>query len=199
MSAPARPLRIGILAILLAGMCAMFGTVLIYRIDHGSLTEEIGRPQAKRDAPADSPEPNMGFALSEQQTDDLGKLMAKLQAEPKNPALLMEIGGLFMEAKEWDRARFFLSRAVVAAPADTRPRYMLGISLFRLGNAPEAAKVFEDMLELKDEPAARFNLAVLYKYHLNRPEDAKKQLEIVASSPDADADLAAQARAELAK
>ena len=76
---------------------------------------------------------------------------------------------------------------------------MLGISLFRLGNAQEAATVFEDLLELRDEPAARFNLAVLYKYHLNRREDAKKQLEAIVASPDTDADMIAQAKAELAK
>ncbi len=204
MSLPSLPLRMGLLGLLVLGLGAMLYAALDYRFSHGSLVEDLATastPQAGRDAPAEAPEPSMGmgFALSEKQTDDLGKLMARLQAEPKNPDLLIEIGGLFMEAKEWDRARFFLSRAVVSAPADTRPRYMLGISLFRLGNAQEAATVFEDLLELRDEPAARFNLAVLYKYHLNRREDAKKQLEAIVASPDTDADMIAQAKAELAK
>lgn len=204
MSLPPLSLRMGLLGLLVLGLGAMLYAALDYRFSHGSLVEDLAAastPQARRDAPSEAPEPSMGmgFALSEKQTDDLGKLMARLQAEPKNPDLLVEIGGLFMEAKEWDRARFFLSRAVVAAPADTRPRYMLGISLFRLGNAQEAATVFEDLLELRDEPAARFNLAVLYKYHLNRPDDAKKQLEALIASPDADADTIAQAKAELAK
>lgn len=199
MSAPARFVRMGVVGLLVLSMCAMFATVLVYRFKHGSLIEETSRPQATRDMPAETPEPNMGFALSDTQTDDLSKLMAKLQAEPKNPDLLMEIGGLFMEVKDWERAKFFLSRAVVAAPADVRPRYMLGITLFRAENAQEAAAVFEDLLALRDEPAARYNLAVLYKYHLNRPADAKKQLEAVISSSEADADTIAQAKAELEK
>ena len=199
MSAPNRTLQTGLLALFLLGLCVMLTTTLYYRVKHGALVQEMERPQATRDMPAQTPEPNMGFALSAQQTDDLGKLMARLQAEPKNPDLLMEIGGLFMEAKEWERARFFLSRAVVSAPTDARPRYMLGISLFRAGNAQEAAKVFEDLLEMQSEPAARYNLAVIYKYHLERPEDAKKQFEAILASPDADADIQAQAKAELEK
>ncbi len=195
---PRHPLRTFTLGMLLLGLCVMFGSALYYRFNHGALMEERTRPQATRDMPEPAAAPTgMGFALSDQQTDDMGKLMAQLQEEPKDPALLMQIGGLFMEAKEWGRAGVFLSRAVVAAPSDPKPRYMLGITLFRSGKAQDSAKVFEDLLQLKDEPAARFNLAIIYKYSLNRLDDAKKLLDQVAAS--ADPDLAAQAKVELAK
>ncbi len=136
-------------------------------------------------------------ALSDEQSDTVSGLMGRLKDNPNDAGALTEIGEAFLEAKDWSRAGIFLARAIKASPNDTRPRYLMGNSLYQQGNMQEAAKVFEELLAIKTDAAAQYNLAVLYKYYLNRATDARNLFRTLAESQKNGADIQARAKKEL--
>jgi|GEM_PF-2716766 len=152
-------------------------------------------PTADKSAPLAGGDPDP--ALSEEQADDLSALMRKVQSNPNDADALMEIGSIFLTAKDWGRAGVFLNRAVLSRPADIGPRYMLGIALYQQGREQEAAAVFEELLALEKYPAAQYNLAIIYKYHMDKPDEAKALLEQILASPDADVETVSRAKKEL--
>jgi len=74
---------------------------------------------------------------------------------------------------------------------------MLGIALYQQQRIQEAAAAFQELLNLEKNAAAQFNLAVIYKYHLDKPNEARALIEQIAALPGADADTAKRARKEL--
>ena len=176
-----------ILLLILLGFLAMFAT-FFYSFIHGPTDN---RPTPSAAAPA--PEP----ALTEEQTEALNALMNTLQNSPHDADTLMEIGGIFLAAMDWARAEIFLNRAILSRPADTGSRYMLGIALYQQERIQEAAAAFEELLNLEKNAAAQFNLAVIYNYHLDKPNEARALFEQIAALPGADADTAKRARKEL--
>ena len=54
-------------------------------------------------------------------------LMQKLQKNPTDLEALVGLTEHFMHTQDWQRAETFALRAVVAAPNETQPLYMLGI------------------------------------------------------------------------
>lgn len=156
---------------------------------------DTGRPMPG--AIADLPDGGSNLALTEQQADDLTNLMRRLQTDPKDADALMEIGDAFLMAKDWGRAEVFLKRAVLSRPSDIRPRYMLGICLYKQQKMKEAAATFEELLEIKSDPAAQYNLAIIYKYHLHREDAADALFRQITTLPDADMDTVNRAEREL--
>lgn len=159
----------------------------------GAASPESGTP-GESSAPAEG---DISLALTEQQADDLSELMRRIQADPRDAEALTRIGESFLMAKDWARSGVFLARAITAAPEDIRPRYMMGISLYQQGRMPEAAKVFEDLLAIKKDTAAQYNLAVIYKYHMNRTADANALLRDIVEAGTADVDTIERAKKEL--
>jgi pentatricopeptide repeat protein len=74
---------------------------------------------------------------------------------------------------------------------------LLGVCLFKQNKLHEAARVFEDMIRAREDPVALYNLAILYRHHLNLPEKAGELLRRALKSPDADMDLLLRLREEL--
>ena len=135
--------------------------------------------------------------IPEESSEALVQLMRELQSDPQNSKALTGIAQLFMANQEWARADVFLERAIVSKPSDTQPRYMLGISRFKQNRPEEAAKTFEDLLAIQADPAAFYNLAILYKHHLGQPEKATDLLQKALEVPDIDKDLADMIRNEM--
>ena len=181
-----------ILLLILLGFLAMFAASF-YHFMHAP-ADSTARPAVVTTTVDSGPEQP---ELSEQQMDELAVLMGKLQSSPHDVDILMEIGGIFLAAKDWERAEAFLNRAVMSRPADTGPRYLLGIVLHQQGKIQEAAAAFEALLVLEEDPAAQYNLAVIYKYHLDKADEAQALFEQIVASPDADADTVERARKEL--
>ena len=143
------------------------------------------------------PEGDTNLAMTEQQADDITELMRKLQTNPNDTEALIALGDIFMTAQEWARAEVFLTRAMVSKPAETKPRYMLGICQYRQDKMKDAAKTFEDLIAINEDPAVMFNLAVIYKHHLGQADKAKELLHKIIDSAEADTDTIGRAREEL--
>lgn len=159
--------------------------------------QETARVGQSLEPEQDAPAAGMAQKLSGEQAQSVSELMARLQSSPNDADLLLRIGEIFMEAEEWSRAEFFLGKAVLSRPGDPRAFYLLGLAQYQDGKMEEAAASFEYLLAIKKDPAAMYNLAVIYKYHLNQEQKAQELLRHVLDSPSADMDTLDRARKEL--
>jgi hypothetical protein len=155
-------------------------------------------PQAGQADATGAPAAGMGEGMSEQALSALSGLMAELQKNPTDPRTLTDIGRFFVENSEWQRAESFLSRAVLSAPSATVPRQLLGIAQYQQGKLAAAGETFAALLALEEVPEVMYNLAVIYKYSLDRQEDARHLLEQIVKSAKAGDELKAEAQKEMA-
>lgn len=196
--------RIVVFYVLAAGLLLMFFTSFLQNLSGEPMVQSPpsagAPPRAARDeAPAPGPDAPAGMpgTLAPEDAARMGEFMARLQSNPHDADLLLEIAQAFMRAKEWPQAESFLRRASVAAPTDARPPHFLGVIQASRQQYTEAAASFEQALTLDTNPSTQFNLAVLYRYYLNKPDRAKTLLEAVSKSADAPDALKAKAAQEL--
>ena len=165
--------------------------------ERDSASMNSGEIRATPPGIADLPDGGADLALTEKQADDLTDLMRKLQANPNDADALIAIADSFLMAGEWIRAEVFLHRAIRSRPRDVRPRYMLGVCLYQQGKIQEARLAYEELLAIREDPPALYNLALIYKYHLDDSGKAKYLLQKIIGSPDADMDTLDRAKKEL--
>lgn len=176
------------------GLAAMLLVSLTYRLSPHPLTRSAAVPAASSAPaapPADAPAPS-GTIEAEPPTPEQTAIIAamqKLRADPNDIDTLLELADLFMRQNKPENAQGFINRALVAAPGDARPSYYQGVLSARLGRYPEAADAMTRSLRMQDNPAVRYSLAVLYRYHLNDESKAKEQLEAARAHPDLSPDL----------
>lgn len=205
-SAAHRRLVLGGMAL---GLVVMLLTSLAYRLGPHPLTRTPAAPTASS-APASAPTMSPANTLTGSGTgDDAGAVtpeqaatiaaMRKLQTDPNNVDALLDLADLFMRQGSPENAQGFINRAMVAAPGDARPSYYQGVLDARQGKYPEAAEAMTRSLRLRDNPAVRYSLAVVYRYHLNDDAKAKEQLEAARVNPDLPPDLRILVEQELAK
>ena len=125
-------------------------------------------------------------------------LMQKMKENPHDADTLLELAGIFAEQGNAEGAKDMVQRAVVAAPSDYRAPYLMGVILAREGNWTEAASQLERSVNLKDDAATRYSLAVIYRYHLKQEDKARTNYETAAKICE-DAALASMIKAELEK
>ncbi|MDR2077282.1 MAG: tetratricopeptide repeat protein [Desulfovibrio sp.] len=204
---PFPPAARGLAAVcLLLGLFAMFLTSFVvikngfeerFRLKTAATNSSRPGPEktpAGRAAPADKP----AFAARTDAPETAVAFMRRIRADPGDTEALIGLGEELMTAGEWTQAENFLRQAIRNRPEDKHPRQMLGVCLFRQNKPLEAAGVFEDLLRLQEDPVALYNLAVLYKHHLNLPERADGLLRRALKSPEADRDLLLRLQEELA-
>lgn len=186
------------LAALGAGLVIMLAVSLMHIIPVSTEVRTRGMaPEAdgaaQQSAEATGPE----FALSDEQMAEVSELMGKLKDNPNDAETLTAIGSTFLSAKDWNRAEFFLGRAVLSRPAHIKSRYMLGIAQYRLGKLPEAVKSFEELLAIEEDPSTLYNLGIIYKYQANNQQRAQELFNKLIASDTADPDVVEKARKEL--
>lgn len=176
-----------VLAVLFAGLVAMFAWSFAYRAAHPSLIATV--------------EPSAGQAGGMPGGGAMNAVMSamsKLQANPEDVGALEEAAEAFAQAEMWDKALPLLERAHAKDPKEMHVLNLLGVTLFRLERPSEAAKQFEKMIEIDpDNYQARFNLGAVVKHGLQDPEGAKKHFEAVLANPKADPGTKAQAKQEM--
>jgi tetratricopeptide (TPR) repeat protein len=112
---------------------------------------------------------------------EIGNLMSRLEHNPHDMEALNSLGLLFMEMQAWDRAAAFWNRLLSLDPEHVSAHYHLGVVKFQLKEYQSAAETFHDVLALDPSShLAHYNLGVLYKYFLDKPEQAIFHFQKVA-------------------
>lgn len=171
-----------LILLLMLGLLSMLAAAA-HDVIHGDAAAHVVKAAAKADAAPPIMDETAAPAFTQEQSDDMMTLMQQLQANPNDTEALLAIGQAFFGIQDWTRAGIFFARAVTAAPDDIRPRLWLGNCLYQQGEMEKAAQCFEDLLAVKKSYETMFNLAIIYKYHLNKPEQAKRLLQEIVSSP----------------
>ena len=198
MTARASALKRYIFITLLAGMLALASATSHYLTEHKSGATKPAQTTASAQPAPQEPSGQAPIeGMSEKSLTDLSALMAQLQQDPKDARILTDIGRFFIENTEWQRAESFLNRAVLSTPSATVPRQLLGIAQYQQGKFAAAAETFAALLAMQEVPEVMYNLAIIYKYELNRQGDARHLLETLITSTKAGDALKAEAKKEL--
>ena len=129
--------------------------------------------------------------------NEIGQLMQHLQQNPNDVAAMVHLAEHLVEHENWTAAENFLRRAVVAAPGDSQPLYLLGVVLHQQGNHEEAAVCLERVIDLRDGPSVRYSIGVLYVHYLQDPARGGQHLRTALTQPGLSDELARRIQLEL--
>ena len=196
-----------VLGALLLGIGVMFATTVAWRLDGKPLVHDHA-PAATAQAPAQMPpaqpapgtpdKAKMEQAAHSPQAMAIMGLMQKMKENPNDVNTLLALAQTFAEQGDMEGAKDMIQRATVAAPADHRPPYLLGIVLGGQGKWQEAAEQLERSVTLKDDASARYSLGVIWRYHLKNEAKARAHFDTAAKISN-DPALASMIKAELDK
>lgn len=164
-----------------------------------ALAKKAGEPgQAEQVSAMQAMMEKMGGPQADPRQNVIVERMQRLQANPNDVDALLDLADIFM-SENAESARGFLNRALVAAPSDARPSYYLGVLHTQQGQFAEAESAMLRSLSMLDNPSTRYSLAILYRYHLNREDDARAQLSAALQNPAITPELRPLVEEELAK
>lgn len=188
-----------VLTALALGLGAMFALSMAWRMgDHPLIRQKAPSAVSQSSSGNDGSRSMMEQAAASPQAQSIMSLMQKMKDNPNDVDTLLELATLFAEQGNTEGARDMVERAVVAAPSDHRPPYLMGVLLSREGRWEEAAEQLERSVKLGDDAATRYSLAVIYRYHLNQEDKARANYETAARICK-DPALASMIKAELDK
>ena len=178
--------------ILLLGLCLL--VLLIFfikeRLTHPALTQNRAGSEMHFQASKE---------MIQRDADEIGALMQLLKNHPNDSALLLKLVNALMKAERWDAAQQFAHRLLAKDEKSFDAHFLLGIILHQIQNDEEAAKELEHALQLKEDGPARYSLAILYLYFLNKKEEGRAQLEAALKIPDLSSELKKSLEEELVK
>jgi tetratricopeptide (TPR) repeat protein len=196
-----------VLCALLLGIGAMLAASVAWRLDGKPLVHEHA-PAATAQAPAQMPpaqpvpgtpdKAKMEQAAQSPQAMAIMGLMQKMKENPNDVETLLSLAQTFAEQGDMEGAKDMIQRAAVAAPADHRPPYLMGVVLGGQGKWQEAAEQLERSVALKDDASARYSLGVIWRYHLKDEAKARPHFDM-AGKLSHDPALASMIKAELDK
>ena len=196
-----------VLCALLLGIGVMLAASVVWRMDGKPLVHEHA-PATTAQAPAQTPpaqlapgtpdKAKMEQAAQSPQAMAIMGLMQKMKENPNDVETLLSLAQTFAEQGDMEGAKDMIQRAAVAAPADHRPPYLMGVVLGGQGKWQEAAEQLERSVALKDDASARYSLGVIWRYHLKDEAKARPHFDMAARLSH-DPALASMIKAELDK
>ena len=196
-----------VLGALLLGIGVMFAATVAWRLDGKPLVHDHGTAataQAPAQMPPAQPAPGtpdkakMEQAAQSPQAMAIMGLMQKMKENPNDVDTLLALAQTFAEQGDMEGSKDMIQRAAVAAPADHRPPYLMGVVLGGQGKWLEAAGQLERSVALKDDASARYSLGVIWRYHLKDEAKARPHFDMAAKLSQ-DPALASMIKAELDK
>lgn len=133
----------------------------------------------------------------EELTALLTRNMDILALNPNNVQILVDTSNIFLQHNEIRSAQYLLERATVAAPSDAKVAHLYGLTLSKNFESEKAAQQWERSLSIQDNPRVRLDLALLYRYQLNKAELAKQNLEKALALPNVNSTLRKEIQREL--
>lgn len=190
--------RRAVLIVVAVAILVLLGSTLSYFAENPSLVSHNTVGSA---APSASPANGTPSAegMNEATQQHIMALMQKLQQNPTDLEALIGLAEHFMGMQEWQKAETFALRAVVAAPNETQPLYMLGIIQHSQNRNAEAAASLEKVVAAREDPSVRYSLGILYAYYLEQPDKGLEQLQKALDNPNTPADLKKAVAEEVTK
>ncbi len=81
-----------------------------------------------------------------------------------------ELAAIFIAHNEANGALYLLQEAMTAEPSNAKTVYLSGLAYNQMGNPKQAAKEWERALSLENHAQMRYELAMLYRYRLDKDE-----------------------------
>jgi len=177
---PASSRRRPVIALTVLVLVAMFLVSFIYRTQNQGMQVQRRPQQAAQGADHGDSQSGIPAAMEQAMMGEIGTMMEKLQENPDDVELLLQLSERFMTLESWDKAEVFLTRAMIAQPGNLDALYKLGIVNFELQRPKDAAGYFEQIIALDPSHGhAQLNLGILYKHYLDKPEQARERFEAV--------------------
>ncbi len=179
---------VGVLGV---SLLVMFVSSFYYRMSHPGNRVEFKQQQSS----------GMGGGMSASTGESMKairKLMDKLDKNPEDTEVLLELADAFMMIRSYDRAQKFFEKVVNKEPENVHALMGLGMCYYQHEKFPEAIGAFEGLLKINpNDPMAHFNIGIIQKYYTHEHEKAAIHFKAVIDNPDAENDLKASAKEEL--
>jgi tetratricopeptide (TPR) repeat protein len=158
----------------------MLGTAKMGASDFAGARDEFAKANALN---SDLPEVHVLYAKALMLTGDSDlsekEFAAELRVDPFNFDANLQLGAMAKQAQNYELARKYFERAAETRPGDPGVRYQLALLSVDEGALDKAREILEGLV--KESPQfleAHVTLALVY-YRLKRPEDSKREREIV--------------------
>ncbi|MFO7716995.1 MAG: tetratricopeptide repeat protein [Thermodesulfobacteriota bacterium] len=170
-----------VLVALIVALAAILIASVVFRTAHPDLVVQTDHQHSEQDA--------MG---------DVSALMEQLRENPEDVNILSRLAISFSQMEAWERAASFWQRVLDQEPNNMRALQGMAMASFRMQDFETAVTYLQKALEQEpDSFRTHYNLAIVYKHFLEKPEKARSHFETVANSEEAPTELQEQARAEL--
>jgi Flp pilus assembly protein TadD len=180
-----------ILVALIGAILTIFIGSFLYRMKSSGLVVEVHQEQRGGQG---GPMGMMGVDM-----DQLRELMRKMEQNPNDPQVLVELANTFMMMQAWDKALEYVTLAAKAAPDDLNVNKAMGMVRFERKEYPEAKKAFDMVLKKDpDDVLGHYNMGVLLKHYMNKPAEGDVHFRRVVQLNPKDQDVLKGAQEELA-
>jgi cytochrome c-type biogenesis protein CcmH/NrfG len=160
-------------AFLLASACWLsgisVGSLVRYSLRPGATVQGVS-PSVSTSLPAQPALPTLNPVwalpppqlLKEAADGQAAPLLAQLKASPADPTVLVGLGNIYYDAKQYPTAIEYYERALKVQPSNTSVRTDLGTAYWYTGNANTAIEQLNKALSFEPNmPNALFNLGVV--------------------------------------
>jgi cytochrome c-type biogenesis protein CcmH/NrfG len=176
---------------------------------NGKLTAEVASTAAERSAaPPNLPAPAMPSPdqLKAAADSQAAPLLGQLKSDSNNFGLLVNVGNIYYDAKQYPTAVEYYQRALKQQPNDTSVRTDMATAIWYTGNADRALAEFQKVLSYDPNKAnALFNMGIVKWRGKNEAAGAIALWQkLLATSPNFDErakveEMIQQAKASTAK
>jgi len=189
-----------ILLALIGAIAIMFIGSFAYRMKGTGLVVQIQPEQGGMGAMGEAmggkggPMGMMGVDM-----EQLRELMRKMEENPNDPKVLVELANTFMMMQAWDKSLEFLTMAEKAAPGEVDVHRAMGMVRFERKEYDLAQKSFD--IVLKKDPndvLAHYNMGILLKHYMKKPAEGDAHFRRVVQLNPKDPDVLKSAQEELA-
>lgn len=181
-----------ILFILIGAFVAMFAGSFAYRMQGAGLTVEV-RQERPQGMGKGGPMGMMGVDM-----EALREMMRKLEQNPDDPKVLLELGNTFMMMQAWDKALEMLTLAEKKVPQDLGVQRALGMVRFERKEYDLARKAFDKVLAKEPGDAlTHYNMGILLKHYMNKAADGDAHFRKVVQLKPEDQEVLKSAQEEL--
>ena len=183
-----------ILLALIAAVLVMFVGSFIYRMQGKGLVVEVRQERAERGGMGMGGGPMAGVDI-----ERLRGLMQKMEQNPNDLQVLLELSNTFMMMQAWDKALEYVNAAVKVAPGNPEVYRALGMVRFERKEYDQAQKAFELVLKkAPDDVTAHYNMGILLKHYMKKPAEGDAHFRRVVQLGTSDPDVLKSAQEELA-